>query len=256
MAKIESAAGIHEFSSIVQAADGILIARGDLGIQLPFVQVPKLQKMMLRVCHEVGKPTILATQMLESMLYHPRPTRAEACDVANAVYEGATAAMLSEETAAGAYPIDSVAVMSSIIQETETDVDYYNFFQHRFHHETHEIKDCIAQAAVHTAYRVEAKAIFVYTVTGAAAIKLSHFRPQMPIVALTHDPYIYHQLALYWGLIPLLVPHILNMDQVYHYLKTYACEQKIVHVGDRVVMIASALTATPDATNLLIVESI
>ena len=207
MAKIENREGVENFDSIVQVADGIMIARGDLGVEVPLSQVPPLQKMMIRKCYLAGKPSITATQMLESMINNPRPTRAEASDVANAIYDGTSAVMLSGETAVGKYPLDTVMMMRSIIAEAEDDIDYRDFFELHSNLVYHDVPSALTLAAVKTGYSSNAKAIFVFTNGGSTARLVSRLRPEMAIIAMTPDIHCYHHLAINWGVVPMLGEH-------------------------------------------------
>ena len=185
IAKIENSEGVQNFDNIVQAADGIMIARGDLGVEVPLSHVPRLQKMMIRKSYLAGKPVVTATQMLESMIHNPRPTRAETSDVANAIYDSTSAVMLSGETAIGRYPIETVNVMRTIIEEAEADFNYRAFFDQHAPLVYHDVPSAVTLATVKTAYSSNAKAIFALTRGGATARLLSRLRPKMPIIALT-----------------------------------------------------------------------
>ncbi|MCB1116094.1 MAG: pyruvate kinase, partial [Chlamydiia bacterium] len=185
IAKIECALGVKNFDSILQAADGIMVARGDLGVELPVTQVPKLQKVMIRKCYQSFKPVVTATQMLESMIHNPRPTRAEVSDVANAIYDSTSAVMLSGETAVGQYPIETVKLMRSTIVEAEKDFKYEEFFyKDALDHVFHDLSSSVALAAVKTAYSTRGKALIALTTSGFTARLMSRFRPEMPIIAV------------------------------------------------------------------------
>jgi len=256
IAKIESGEGVKNFDQIVQVADGIMIARGDLGVELPLSQVPKLQKMMIKKCINVGKPAIIATQMLETMMYNTRPTRAETSDVANAIYESTSAVMLSGETAVGQYPIETVHVMRSIIEETESDFDYNVFFEKFSSLSFRGIPSAVALATVKTANSTDAKAIFVYTSTGATARILSRFRPQIPIIAMTPSKKCYYQLAFTWGVIPFLAEDVNTPEQAFERISKFALDRKLVEYGDLVVVIAGVPFGITGTTNMMFVESI
>jgi pyruvate kinase len=256
IAKIENGLGVHNFDSIIQVADGIMVARGDLGVELPLTQVPSLQKMMIRKCYQASKPVITATQMLESMIKNPRPTRAEVSDVANAIYDSTSAVMLSGETAVGAYPIEAVKMMKSIVEEAEKDFNYREFFNHDAHAGFNDVSHSVALATVKTAYSAQASAIFVFTNSGHTARLVSRFRPEMPIIVLTPHHKIYNQLALNWGVIPAdpLPSH--HVQEAFSIASCFALKQAILQYGDLVVISAGAPFGVSGTTNMMLVESI
>lgn len=257
IAKIENHQGIQNFEDILQVADGIMVARGDLGVEIPLAQVPRLQKMMIRKCNLVGKPVVTATQMLESMIQNPRPTRAEVSDVANAIYDGTSTVMLSGETAVGQYPVATVSIMKSIIQEAEQDYDYRNFFDMHTKMRYQDISSALTLASVKTAYSLGAKAIFTFSQSGTTARLLSRLKPQMPIIALTSQELTYHQLALSWGVEPVLCPdQYRSMEHALEYASTWAVEKGIVSYGDLVVVTTGAPFWIPGTSNTILVESI
>lgn len=256
IAKIENSLGVQNFDTILQVADGIMVARGDLGVELPLTQVPVLQKMMIRKCIEAAKPVVTATQMLESMIKNPRPTRAEASDVANAIYDSTSAVMLSGETAIGQYPIETVKLMRSIVEAAEKDFNYRDFFNQHSRQDSHDISTSISLATVKTAYSAGAKAIFASTNSGYTARMISKFRPQMPIIALTSDQKTYHQLAFDWGVVSAEPAHIDNIDEAMALMSSFAREKKIVEYGDIVVLTAGTPLGVCGTTNMMIVESI
>lgn len=256
IAKIEHARGVENFQSILQAADGIMVARGDLGVELPLNQVPRLQKWMIRHSYRAGKTSVTATQMLESMIINPRPTRAEASDVANAIYDSTSAVMLSGETAIGSYPVKTVEMMRSIIAESELDFDYEEFFKLSTEQATFDIASSVAAASIKTAYSTHAKAIFAFTTSGATARLLSRLRPRIPILALTTNVKVYHQLALCWGVIPLLDTEAQEIEEAYKKISAYALENKYVQYGDLIVITAGAPFGRVGTTNMMIVDSI
>lgn len=256
IAKIENMEGVENFDSIVQVADGIMIARGDLGVEVPISHVPRLQKMMIRKCYLAGKPSVTATQMLESMITNPRPTRAEASDVANAIYDSTSAVMLSAETAIGKYPIETVKVMKSIVQEAESDFNYRDFFGNFSLVSYHDVPSSVALATVKTAYSSNAEAIFAFTISGSTARLISRFRPAIPIVAMTSAQKAYHQLALNWGVIPLLSEPTKSMDEAFKKTSDFALKEGLVHYGDLVVLTAGSPYGVSGTTNMMMVESI
>ncbi|MBA3721506.1 MAG: pyruvate kinase [Parachlamydiaceae bacterium] len=257
IAKIENSEGVQNFDSIVQAADGIMIARGDLGVEVPLSHVPRLQKMMIRKSYLAGKPVVTATQMLESMITNPRPTRAETSDVANAIYDSTSAVMLSGETAIGKYPVETVNVMRSIIEEAEDDFNYHAFFDQHAPFVYHDVPSAVTLATVKTAYSSNAKAIFAFTRGGTTARLLSRLRPRMPIIAMTANEKSYHQLAFNWGVIPHKSTEILKtLSEGFHAITNFALENQLVAYGDLVVMTAGTPFGISGTTNMMIVESI
>lgn len=256
IAKIENHEGIDNFDGIVQVADGIMIARGDLGVELPLSRVPRLQKMMIRKCYLSGKPSITATQMLESMIRNPRPTRAEASDVANAIYDGSSAVMLSAETAKGDYPVEAVKTMHSIAKEAEEDFDHGSFFLQHSSLIYHDVPLSLTLAAVKTANSSGAKCIIACTTEGATAHMLSRLRPKMPIIAVTSCEKSYHQLAMSWGVTPLLSRHLNSVEEAFDIASAYGISQGIVSYGDLAVIVAASPFGAIDTTNTIIVENI
>jgi pyruvate kinase len=254
--KIENEEGVKHFDQILQVSDGIMVARGDLGVELPLTKVPALQKMMIRKCIKAGKPVVTATQMLESMISNPRPTRAEVSDVANAIYDSSSAIMLSGETAVGKYPIQSVAMMKEISLESEKDFDYSKFFQKEFGDDLQEKSFSIAQAAVRTAFSAKAKAIFSITFSGTSARLLSRFRPSMPIFALTTQEKTYHQLALAWGVIPVPPQSVSTLEEGMDYLSKFALKKNLLSKGDLVVVTTSVPFASSNSANIMTIEAI
>lgn len=256
IAKIENREGVENFDSIVQVSDGIMIARGDLGVELPLIEVPRLQKMMIRKCFLAGKPCVTATQMLESMIQNPRPTRAEASDVANAIYDSTSAVMLSGETAIGQHPLQAVKVMRELIEETEKDFQYYDFFEKCTQRSFYDVPSSVTQASIKTAYSSNAKAIFAFTTSGMTARLLSRFRPKSFIVAMTPKEKVYHQLALSWGVIPLLSKKNHSIQEAMKEISHFALSEEIVQYGDLVVVTAGTPFGTAGTTNMMIVDSI
>lgn len=256
IAKIENSEGVHNFDSIVQAADGIMIARGDLGVEVPLSQVPPLQKMMIRKSYLAGKPVVTATQMLESMINNPRPTRAETSDVANAIYDSTSAVMLSGETAIGKYPVETVNMMRSIVNEAEEDFNYHAFFDHHAPLVYHDVPSAVTLATVKTAYSSNAKAIFAFTQGGTTARLLSRLRPKMPIIAMTSNEKVYHQLAFNWGVVPFLSDFVPDVTEGFKKICSFALENQLASNGDLIVMTAGSPFGISGTTNMMIVESI
>lgn len=256
IAKIENHEGVQNFDSILHVADGIMIARGDLGVEVPLSQVPKLQKLMIRKCYLAGKPSVTATQMLESMIQNPRPTRAEASDVANAIYDSTSVVMLSGETAKGKYPIEAVRVMKKIIEEAEADFDYQGFFQQHSKLLYHDVPSAVTLSAVKTAYSCHARAIIAFTSSGSTARMLSRFRPSIPIIALTPSEKDYHQLAFTWGVIPMFCAELKTIDEGFKKASEIAIEHGYLKDGDLVVLTAGTPFGISGTTNMIVVENI
>jgi pyruvate kinase len=255
ISKIESAAGVKNFDAILSVSDGIMVARGDLGVELPIEQIPKLQKAFVSKCLDAGKPVIIATQMLESMIQNPRPTRAEASDVAGAIYDAASAVMLSGETAVGAYPIETVLTMRRIIEETESAFNYESFFYSHAPHHYFDVTQAISFATVNTTYSTRAMGIVACTHFGSTARLISKFRPKVPLFAVTPDPKTYQQLALIWGVIPILA-NVKDISETIQVASQFAMEHKLLQYGDRIVVTAGSLFGVSGSTNMLIIENI
>lgn len=204
ISKIESTEGIQNFDGILAASDGIMVARGDLGVEVDLALVPPLQKMMIRKCYQAGKPVITATQMLESMISHPRPTRAEVSDVANAIYDGSSAVMLSAETAIGTYPVETVSFMRHIAEKAEADVDYRRFLEESSILDRLHIAGSVSFASVRTAYSANAKAIFCLGDSEEIIHLACRFKPAIPLIAVASNEKQYHQLGAIWGVVPVL----------------------------------------------------
>lgn len=256
ISKIENNEGVQNFDSIVQVSDGIMIARGDLGVEVPLSHVPMLQKMMIRKCVVAGKPSVTATQMLESMINNPRPTRAEASDVANAIYDSTSAVMLSGETAVGKFPIETVKVMKGIVEVAESDFDYKTFFELHTKNVYHDVPSSVTLATVKTAYSSNAQAIFALTSGGSTARLLSRLRPHVPIIAMTPNEKCYHQMGINWGVIPYLGPVCKNITEAFAQISSFALNQHYVSNGDLVVLTGGTPFGVSGTTNSMLVESI
>lgn len=256
IAKIENHEGVENFDSILQFADGVMIARGDLGVEIPLSRVPILQKEMIRKAYLAGKPSVTATQMLESMINNPRPTRAEVSDVANAIYDSTSAVMLSGETAVGKYPVQTVEVMKSIVQEAEQHFDYRSFFDMHSALIYKDVPSSVTLATVKTAYTSQATAIFAFTSGGSTARLLGRLRPEMPILAMTEDKQTYHQMAFNWGIIPVLGDHFTTLKEAFARMCEIALEKKFVSYGDLVIVTAGSTFGVSGTTNMMIVENI
>ncbi len=256
IAKIENFEGIENFDGIIQVADGVMIARGDLGVEIPLSKVPKVQKDMIRKCYLAGKPSVTATQMLESMITNPRPTRAEVSDVANAIYDSTSAVMLSGETAVGKYPVETVKMMKNIIIEAEADFNYRIFFDLHSGLVFHDVPFAVTLATVKTAYSSNAKAIIAFTQGGGTARLLSRLRPQMPIIAMTPDIKAFHLFSINWGVIPCLATETRNFPEAFAKITEFVLEKQILSYGDLVVVIAGSTFGVSGTTNMMIVENI
>ena len=239
IAKIENNEGVENIDGILAAANGIMVARGDMGVEISFEKLPAIQKMLIKKCYAAGKIAITATQMLDSMVHNPRPTRAEVSDVANAVYDGTSAIMLSGETAAGDYPVESVITMSEIAECTENSINYTGrFLREKVKNNT--ITDAVCHASCTTAIDLNASAIVALTLTGHTARMISKFRPNCPIIAATTNENNYHQLALSWGVIPVMNDVQKDMDALFESAIQKLDEISIARHGDRVIIIGGA----------------
>ncbi len=254
IAKIENQSGIDNINEICQECDGIMIGRGDMGVEIPFEELPAAQKKLITSCRMLGKRVITATEMLESMITNPRPTRAEISDVANAVYDGSSAIMLSGETASGAYPVLCVETMSKIAERTEENIHYANRFDdHSFI--IRNTADAISHSTVGMAIDINAKAIAVCTHSGTTARMVSRFRPTVDILGLTTDIKTYYKLALSWGVTPALVDVYESTDVMFYTAKMKIKEQFDLKPGDLVVITGGTSTQSGN-TNLIKVETI
>ncbi len=254
MAKIEKHEALDHLDSIISHADAVMVARGDLGIEVPLDQVPIIQKEVIRRCNKAGKPVVTATQMLESMITNPRPTRAEVSDIANAVLDGTDAVMLSGETAAGNYPQEAVAVMARVALRAEAAFDYEGRLAQSMHWECETISDAIAQATCGLAQDLGARAIITPTSTGHTAEMVAMHRPRVPIVAITENEATQRRLALVWGVYPVRAPRGRNTDEVMRSALSQAQEAGFVEAGDRVIVTAGVPSGIPGRTNLIKVE--
>ena len=256
ISKIETALGVENFDSILQVSDGIMVARGDLGVEVPLKSVPRLQKMMIRKCYGSAKMCVTATQMLESMIHNPRPTRAEVSDVANAIYDSTSAVMLSGETAVGKYPVQCCQLMRSIVIEAEEDFDFKEFFYRDLSFQYNDISSSVALAAVKTSYSATATALFTFTSSGYTARAMSRFRPKIPIIALTSNPKTYQQLAISWGVVPALTKASKNVHDAFIHASCFTLSHKLARYGDLVVVTAGSSFGISGTTNTMIVRHI
>ena len=255
IAKIENRAGVDNIEDICQACDGVMVARGDLGVEIPFVEVPAIQKFLINKCRMVGKRVITATEMLESMIQNPRPTRAEISDVANAVYDGSSAVMLSGETAAGLHPVEAVRNMAEIAEFTEQHISYAR----RFRNADFQIKntlDAISHATCAMAMDVNARCIVVCSITGITARMVSRFRCPSPIIGMTTDPKVYRKLALSWAVTPVLVEQYPSMEVLFYQASCVAKQYMDLQKGENIVITVGRVTGQPGNTNFIKVETI
>ncbi len=255
IAKIENRSGVDNIEEICEACEGIMVARGDLGVEIPFVELPAIQKRLINKCRLLGKRVITATEMLESMIQNPRPTRAEISDVANAVYDGTSAIMLSGESAAGKYPVEAVATMAQIAEFTEQHTSY----KERFYKNDFRISnnlDAISHATCAMAIDVNAKAIVVCSVSGKTARMVSRFRCPTDIVGMTVDEKAWRKLNLSWGVTPVLASEFSSMDVMFYYGLENAKKHLNLHSGDCVVLTGGPINGKTGNTNTIKVETV
>ncbi|MDD4079940.1 MAG: pyruvate kinase [Eubacteriales bacterium] len=252
MAKIENAEGVSNLSEIIQVCDSVMIARGDLGVEIPFEEIPVIQKRIIKVASMAGKQVVTATQMLESMVFNSRPTRAEITDVANAIYDGTSVIMLSGETASGKYPVEAVRTMARIAERTERDINYKKrFFIDNMYEDAHDVTDAISHASCLVAYNLHADAIITVTKTGATAYMLSRFRPDIPIIACTPDATVWRVLSNSWGVTSLMVGEEKVMEVLFDQAINTAKQAGLVKAGNLVVLTAGIPLAQAVSTNLI-----
>lgn len=254
IAKIESRAGVNNLESILDVCDGIMVARGDLGVEVPFEELPCIQKTIIKACRIHGKRSITATEMLESMVKQPRPTRAEISDVANAVYDGSSAIMLSGETAAGAYPVEAVKAMSKIAEQAE-ETNYIAYIKESDYHIL-RLSEALAHSACTLAHDIGAKVIVVCTRTGGTARTVSRFRPMIDIIGMTTEERAYRKLALSWGVTPVMSEEFYSVDVLFHYAKRAAIESGMVNKGDKIVLTGGTPNGKSGNSNLVNVETV
>ena len=255
IAKIENQAGVDNVKEICENCGGIMIARGDLGVEIPFVEVPAVQKKLTRICRMMGKRVITATEMLESMIQNPRPTRAEISDVANAVYDGTSCIMLSGESAAGKYPVEAVRTMAEIAEYTEKQTDY----KHRFLSTVFKGKnnvDSLSHAVCSIAMDLNAKAIVVCSVSGRTARLVSRFRTPVDIIGMTTDVKIWRRLSMSWGVTPVMTEQFPNLDVMFYYGKKIAKEALGLQSGDNIIMTGGPVNGFSGNTDTIKIETI
>jgi pyruvate kinase len=249
MAKIEKPAALGRIDDIVALVDAVMVARGDLGVEIPPEEVPGRQKELVRLCRQAGKPVIIATQMLESMVKSPSPTRAEASDVATAIYDSADAVMLSAESASGDWPVEAVSMMDRIVRQTENHKLYRSIIEALQPTPEHTAAHAVAEAAAEVADAIGAACIVAYTAGGTTAIRAARKRPLVPILSLSPTPSIARRLALLWGTHSVVSPEITSYDEMVDHAKAHALEEGMARESDRIVIIAGIPFGRPGSTN-------
>ena len=257
IAKIENQEGVSNLPEILDAADGIMVARGDMGVEIDFAEIPLIQKNMIARCVACGKPVITATQMLDSMMENPRPTRAEITDVANAIYDGTSAIMLSGETAAGRYPVESVKTMDAIARRTESDINHVKrMAQMAGGRNRLSVAAATAHAACTTAQEIGADAILTVSQRGTTARLVSRFHPGTPIIACLLDQQVRRQMALYWGVEPIMMPYASSTDELVDFAVQAAAQAGVVHEGDLVGGTAGVPVGVAGTTNMIRIQQV
>ncbi len=256
IAKIERAQALQESNMILKACEGIMVARGDLALEISFEKVPLASKRLIKEANHQGKPVITATEMLESMVRSATPTRAEAADVANAVLDGTDALMLSEETSVGSYPVEATETMARIALEADASLPFEQIFHERWQDVLAEVNDATARAACQVAQQVQAKAIVAFTAGGTTALRVSKYRPRQPILAVTPSERIMRRLSLYWGVFPIRKPDPKTLEEAFGMAGEVALETRAARRGDLIVITAGVPLTVPGSTNLLKVYSV
>ncbi|MCA0969833.1 pyruvate kinase [Halobacillus litoralis] len=254
--KIENQEGVDNIDEILEVSDGLMVARGDLGVEIPAEDVPLVQKELIAKCNKAGKPVITATQMLDSMQRNPRPTRAEASDVANAIFDGTDAIMLSGETAAGDYPVEAVQTMHNIASKTETGLNHKSILDNRSKHSHMTITDAISQSVTHTAINLDVNLILTPTESGHTARMISKYRPKAPIVAITSNDSINRKLSLVWGVYAIMGERAYSTDQMLDLAVENSLSSGLATRGDRVIITAGVPVGESGTTNLMKVHVI
>ena len=255
IAKIENQSGVDNIEQICEHCEGIMIGRGDMGVEIPFEELPSIQKKLITKCRMLGKRVITATEMLESMIHNPRPTRAEISDVANAVYDGTSAVMLSGETAAGKFPVEAVEAMSKIAERTEKNIDYAKLYR-TSEFKTHSTLDAISHATCGMAVDIDASAIAVCSISGMTARMVSRFRPPMDIVGLCIDEKSWRRLALSWGVTPVMCEMYPSTEVLFYSAMQITKKARNLKKGDRIVITGGITNGQSGNTNLIKVETI
>ncbi|TYP71167.1 pyruvate kinase [Paenibacillus methanolicus] len=256
ISKIENQQGVDNLDEILEVSDGLMVARGDLGVEIPAEEVPLVQKQMIQKCNRAGKPVITATQMLDSMQRNPRPTRAEASDVANAIFDGTDAIMLSGETAAGKYPVESVQTMSRIAVRAESALEYREIFTKLASAQQTTVTEAISQAVANAALDLSAKAIITSTESGYTARMIAKYRPKSPIIAVTPEEQVMRRLALVWGVIPVKGTPADTTDEMFDIAVRGGIDSGIVKLGDTVIITAGVPVGRSGSTNLIKIHTV
>ena len=256
IAKVEKHEAVDDIDNIIAEADGIMVARGDLGVEMPLKRVPTVQKGIIRKCNQAGKPVIVATQMLESMINSIRPTRAEVSDVANAIFDGADAVMLSGETAIGGYPVETVTMMAHIATEVEKTLPYKRILLERGEQVIPQTDDAISYAACHMSQQLGAACIVAYTSSGSTALRISKYRPEAPILAITPSDNVARRLILSWGVNPYLAPELVNVEDIFHGAAQLSLKTGLARSGELVIISAGIPMGVPGRTNLIKVQRV
>ncbi|WP_337099607.1 pyruvate kinase [Paenibacillus sp. YIM B09110] len=256
ISKIENQEGVDNLDEILEVSDGLMVARGDLGVEIPAEEVPLVQKNMIKKCNRVGKPVITATQMLDSMQRNPRPTRAEASDVANAIFDGTDAIMLSGETAAGKYPVESVQTMARIAERAEAALEYREIFTKQANAQQTSVTEAVSQAVANSALDLSAKAIITSTQSGFTARMVSKYRPKSPIVAVTTDERVMRRLALIWGVLPVKGEDADTTDAMFENAVKGGMSTGLLSLGDTVIITAGVPVGRAGTTNLIKIHHI
>lgn len=256
IAKIENEAGVDHIQEIIEVSDGVMVARGDLGVEIPAEEVPIVQKMIIRECNKAGKPVITATQMLESMCHNFRCTRAEASDVANSIYDGTDVIMLSGETASGKYPLEAVQTMAQIAERTEKALDYDGIYRHIGIHDCTHPTDAISHAVVQISHEIDADAILSITESGYTARMIAKYKPQSKVIAMSRNPERVRAMQLYWGVVPLLGPFSADTDEMIDLSLKCALRNGEVCDGASVIITAGVPVGAPGSTNMVKVVTV
>ncbi len=251
IAKIENKDGVDNIDEILRVADGVMVARGDLGVEIPIAEVPVIQKRIIKKTRNSDKPVITATQMLDSMIKNPRPTRAETTDVANAIYDGTSVIMLSGETAAGSFPVEAVKTMANIAEITESHINYIDRFNHLDINERPDVTSAISHAACTTAHDLGASAIITVSKSGKTSRMLSKYRPACPIISGTPSERVCRQTNMSWGVVPIMIEEKDNTDELIDHVITVAQNKKLLNNGDLVVLTAGVPLGVSGTTNLM-----
>ena len=255
IAKLENRAGVDNAEQILACCDGLMVARGDMGVEIPYVELPAIQKRLITMCRLKGGLAITATEMLESMIAKPRPTRAEISDVANAVFDGTSAIMLSGETAAGRYPVEAVQAMAAIAQEAETHIDYVS----RFAQQTFDFRsntDALSHASCQLAIDTNATCIVATTLTGLMGRLVCRFRPPMPIIGMTTNAKAYRQLAMSWNVLPVVVDEFTSTDVLFYHAMLVARQMGLAKKGDTIVITGGITNGASGNSNIIKVETL